>query len=177
MDLDRKESLATTSREKFSTFKSLSQTLGPERAWEKMLEGFPEQQKLQMSPFLSLPTLAEGFTRAIPFFNGAGMDMQVVDISNRGRDSVLEIQKLCPYLDVCKESGFATPCHVICEMHVEGIRRAFPEMTGEILSRQAFGASVCLFKYERAAAGAPPALPAPNPSPSSGPPRFPVARA
>ena len=26
-------------------------------------------------------------------------------------------------------------------------------MKGEILSRQAFGASVCLFKYERAAGG------------------------
>ena len=157
MDLDRKDSLATTSRDKFSTFRTLSESLGADRAWVKMLEGFPAEQKLRMSPFLSLPTLAEGFTRAIPFFSGAGMDMQVVDISNRGRDAVLEIQKLCPYLDVCKESGFATPCHVICEMHVEAIRRAFPEMTGEVLSRQAFGASVCVFKYERAAAPASPA--------------------
>ena len=172
MDADPKAFLAA-SREKFSTFKALSESLGPDRAWEKSLEGFPEKQKLRMTPFLSLPTLAEGFTRAIPFFNAAGMDMQVVDISNRGRDAVLEIQKRCPYLDVCKESGFATPCHVVCEMDVEATRRAFPGMNGEILSRQAFGASVCLFKYERAAAGTTPAGSRPDIPPSPTPPRSP----
>jgi hypothetical protein len=77
------------------------------------------------------------------------MEMEVVDISNRGIDAALEIQKVCPYLEVGKEYGFDTPCHVICEMDMEASHRAFPEMKGEILCRQALGSPVCIFKYER----------------------------
>ncbi|NTW11544.1 MAG: transcriptional regulator, partial [Chlorobiaceae bacterium] len=62
-----------------------------------------------------------------------------------------EIQKVCPYLEVCKEFGFDTPCHVICELDMEASHRAFPEMKGEILTRQALGSPVCIFKYERPA--------------------------
>jgi hypothetical protein len=150
MENDHKEFLAAT-HQKFSTFKELSEQSGPDQAWEKMLEGFPEKQKQRMTPFISESTLSEGFTRAIPFFNSVGMEMEVVDISNRGIDAALEIQKYCPYLEICKEHGFDTPCHVICEMDIEATRRAFPEMKGEIISRQAFGSCVCLFKYERSA--------------------------
>jgi predicted ArsR family transcriptional regulator len=150
MENDHKEFLAAA-HQKFAAFRELSEESGHEQAWEKMLEGFPEKQKQRMTPFLAASTLAEGFTRAIPFFRSAGMDMQVVDISNREADAALEIQKYCPYLDICKEHGFDTPCHVICEMDIEATRRAFPEMKGEILSRQAFGSCVCLFKYERSA--------------------------
>lgn len=148
MKNDNPEFLAA-SHQKFATFKALSEEFGAEQAWEKMLEGFPEKQKERMSPFLSEPTLAKGFTSAIPFFKLVGMEMEVVDISNNGIDAVLEIQKVCPYLNICKEHGFDTPCHVICEMDVEATHRAFPEMKGEILSRQVFGSSVCIFKYER----------------------------
>jgi hypothetical protein len=150
MDNDNKAFLART-HQKFATFKALSEELGSEQAWEKMLEGFPEQQKERMTPFLAEATLAKGFTNAIPFFKLVGMEMEVVDISNNGMDAVLEIQKVCPYLEVCKEHGFDTPCHVICEMDVEATHRAFPEMKGEILCRQAFGSAVCVFKYERPA--------------------------
>jgi predicted ArsR family transcriptional regulator len=150
MENDHKEFLAAA-HQKFAAYRELSEQSGPEQAWEKMLEGFPEKQKQRMTPFLAASTLAEGFTQAIPFFKSAGMDMQVVDISNRGTDAALEIQKYCPYLDISKEHGFDTPCHVICEMDVEATRRAFPEMNGEILSRQASGSCVCLFKYERSA--------------------------
>ncbi len=62
-----------------------------------------------------------------------------------------ELQKQCPYLEVCREYGFETPCGVICEMDIEASRRAFPEMKGEILCRQALGSPVCIFKYERPA--------------------------
>ena len=150
MDTGNKEFLAATHL-KFSKFKELSEQLGSDEAWEKMLDGFPEQQQHRMGPFIDHATLAEGFTKAIPFFKSAGMEMEVVDISNNNMDAALEIQKVCPYLEICKEHGFDTPCHVICEMDVEATHRAFPEMKGEILSRQAFGSCVCLFKYERAA--------------------------
>jgi hypothetical protein len=150
MDTGNKEFLAATHL-KFSKFKELTDQLGPEKTWEKMLEGFPEQQQHRMNPFIANATLAEGFTKAIPFFKSVGMDMEVVDISNNNVDAALEIQRYCPYLEICKEYGFETPCHVICELDVEATRRAFPEMKGEILSRQAFGSCVCIFKYERAA--------------------------
>jgi predicted ArsR family transcriptional regulator len=150
MDIEHSKFLADTHL-KFSKFKELSEQSGPEKAWEKMLEGFPEQQQHRMSPFIANATLAEGFSKAIPFFKSVGMEMEVVDISNNKMDAALEIQKYCPYLDISKEYGFETPCHVICELDVEATRRAFPEMKGEILSRQAFGSCVCLFKYERVA--------------------------
>lgn len=139
-----------TSHKKFAAYKALSDKFGPDQAWEKMLVGYPEQQKARMGPFLSEPTLAQGFAKAAPFFNAAGMDMSVVDISNKGVDAVLEIQRVCPYLEICKEHGFDAPCRVICEMDIEASRRAFPEMKGEILSRQASGSCACVFKYERA---------------------------
>jgi len=140
-------------RKKFARFRELSEQQGPEMAWENMLEGFPERQKERMGPLLASPTLAEGFRLAVPAFASIGMDMEVVDISNRGVDAVLEIQKFCPYLDICREYGYDTPCHVVCEMDIEASRRAFPEMKGEILCRQAFGCPVCIFKYERPVQG------------------------
>lgn len=144
-----KPELLDAARKKFSQFRELSATCGEDAAWNTMLEGFPELQKKRMGPLLALPSLAEGFTAAMPYFRAIGMEMAVVDISNRGIDAALEIQRFCPYLDVCREYGFDTPCHVICEMDMEASRRAFPDLKGEILCRQAMGCPVCIFKYER----------------------------
>jgi hypothetical protein len=150
MENDHKEFVAAAHK-KFARFRELSKQSGPDQAWEMMLEGLPEKQKTRMTPFIAESTLAEGFTRAIPFFKSVGMEMAVVDLSNRGTDAALEIQRYCPYLDIGKEYGYETPCHVICELDIEASRRAFPEMSGEILCSQAFGSCVCLFKYERPA--------------------------
>lgn len=141
--------LIDAARKKFSQFRALTEQYGETAAWERMLEGFPEIQKQRMGPLLALPTLAEGFLAAVPFFNALGMEMEVVDISNRALDAALEIQRVCPWLDVCGEFGFEIPCHIICEMDMEASHRAFPELRGEILCRQALGSPVCIFKYER----------------------------
>lgn len=141
--------LIESARKKFSRFRELSGQYGESVAWETMLEGFPEIQKQRMGPLLTLPTLAKAFREAIPQFKTIGMEMDVMDISSRGIDAVLEIQRICPWLEVCREYGFETPCHVICELDMEATRRAFPEMKGEILSRIAFSSPVCIFKYER----------------------------
>jgi hypothetical protein len=143
--------LIESARMKFSRFRELIVQYGEEPAWETMLEGFPELQKQRMGPLLALRTLIEGFRLAIPSFNAIGMEMEAIDISNGYIDAALEIQRVCPYLEVCKEYGFETPCHVICEMDMEASHRAFPEMKGEILCRQALGSPVCIFKYERPA--------------------------
>ncbi|MBM3423312.1 MAG: L-2-amino-thiazoline-4-carboxylic acid hydrolase [Chlorobi bacterium] len=144
-----KPELIAAAGKKFAQFRELTEKQGEENAWESMLEGFPELQKQRMGPLLALPSLAEGFRAAVPFFSAVGMDMDVVDISNRGVDAVLEIQRYCPYLEICLEYGFDTPCRVICELDMEASHRAFPEMSGEILSRQALGSPVCIFKYQR----------------------------
>jgi len=137
-------------RKKFETFRELAIAVGEEQAFEKMLEGYPERQKKQLGAFIDDRSLADGFSKAIPIFEE--MEMGVYDISNLGVDAVIEVQKSCPVLAVCKEYGLAKPCRVICEMDAEASRRAFPDMNVEILSRQADGACVCVFKYERAQA-------------------------
>jgi predicted ArsR family transcriptional regulator len=141
--------LIESARRKFTRFRELSENYGEAVAWKTMLEGFPELQKERMGPMLAMPTLAEAFRAAVPVFEAIGMKMDVVDISNRGIDAVLEIQRICPWLEVCREFGFDTPCHVICELDMAATHLAFPEMKGEILTRIAHGSPVCIFKYER----------------------------
>ncbi len=150
MKTDNKEFIASI-HEKFTTFKTLSAESGEGAAWETMVTGLKAEEQKRMAPFVAKSSLAEGFKIGIPFFASMGMEMDIVDISNRGSDAALEIQKYCPYLEISKEYGFETPCHIVCEMDIEAIRRAFPEMNGEILARQAAGSSVCIFKYERPA--------------------------
>lgn len=136
-------------KKKFEQFKQLKEEVGEEKAWEKAFEGYPERQKKNMGQFIENNTLAEGFSKAVPYYKQIGMDMEVVDISNNDMDAVLEIQKTCPVLSVCKEYGFDKPCGLICALDVRATKEAFPGMKGAILSAQADGDSVCLFKYER----------------------------
>jgi hypothetical protein len=102
-----------------------------------------------MGQFIDNDTLANGFTKAIPFYKQIGMDMAVVDISNDGMDAVLEVQRVCPVMEVAKEYGFDKPCKVICEMDVEATKKGFGNMSGGIIASKADGDCVCLFKYER----------------------------
>ena len=136
-------------KKKFEQFKQLKEEVGEEKAWEKSFEGYPERQKKNMGQFIENNSLAEGFSKAVPYYKQIGMDMEVVDISNNDMDAVLEIQKTCPVLSICKEYGFDKPCDLICALDVRATKEAFPGMKGAILSAQADGDSVCLFKYER----------------------------
>ena len=136
-------------RQRFEQFAKLRAEYGTVKARQMMKEGQGERQKQLMSPFITGVSLAEGFRRSIPIFEQLGMEMEVVNISNRGKDAVLEIQRVCPYLALASEFGLATPCQITCELEVEAINQAFPEMKGRILSKLASGDCVCLFKYER----------------------------
>ena len=102
-----------------------------------------------MGALIDNTTLAAGFSKAIPLYRNIGMEMEVVDISSDGKDAVIEIQKVCPVLDMAKEFGFEKPCRVICEMDVAATKEAFEGMKGDILCTKAMGAAVCIFKYER----------------------------
>ena len=135
-------------RKKFEKYKELMDESGDQQAWDTLFEGYPERQKKNMGPFIENKTLAEGFTKAIPFYEQFGMEMKIVDISNNKMDSVIEIQKICPFIQMAKEYGFKKPCRIICEMDVSATKAAFG-MKGDILSNQAEGDCVLIFKYER----------------------------
>ncbi|OGL38727.1 MAG: transcriptional regulator [Candidatus Schekmanbacteria bacterium GWA2_38_11] len=146
---EQKNPVADIFRKKFEMFAKLKAEIGEQKAWEKMFEGYPERQRKNMGALIDNATLAAGFSKGIPLYKQIGMDMEVIDISHEGMDAVLEIQRACPALSMCKEYGIESPCHVICEMDVEASKKAFPGMKGEILSRKAEGSCVCIFKYER----------------------------
>jgi predicted ArsR family transcriptional regulator len=136
-------------RQKFETYRKIMDEEGEQKAWDTLFEGYPERQKQNMGQFIDNDTLANGFTKAIPFYKQIGMDMAVVDISNNGMDAVLEVQRVCPVMEVAKEYGFDKPCKVICEMDVEATKKGFGNMSGGIIASIADGDCVCLFKYER----------------------------
>ena len=136
-------------RQRFEHFAQLRAKYGTALALEMMTNQQVERQKQLMSPFISGVYLASGFCRSIPIFEQLGMKMEVIDISNQGKDAVLEIQRVCPYMALASEFGLGTPCQITCDIEVKAINQAFPEMTGRILSKLALGDCVCLFKYER----------------------------
>ena len=138
-------------RNRFIRYKKLAEEIGDEAAFEKMLEKYPEQQKALMGAFIDNATIADGFKKSIPLLRPIGFITEIVDISQNGVDAALEIQRVCPALSLAKEYGFETPCRVLCDMEQEAARRAFPGMKASLLSKQAEGDCVCVFKYERPA--------------------------
>ena len=138
-------------KQKFATYKKVMEESGDQQAWDTLFQGYPERQRKHMGEFIENTPLAEGFSKAIPIYKQMGMEMEVVDLSNNNMDAVIEIQKVCPVMEICKEYGFEKPCHVICEMDVEATKAGFADhgMKGSIIATQADGDCVCLFKYER----------------------------
>ncbi len=136
-------------RARFEQFAQLRAKYGTARAIEMLREGLPERTQTLMSPFITGVSLAEGFRRSIPIFEQLGMYMEVVDLSNQGKDAVLEIQRVCPYRELTAEFGLLSPCQITCDLEVEAIQQAFPDLKGRILSKLASGDCACLFKYER----------------------------
>lgn len=136
-------------RKRFQKYQKLVEEIGEKAAFEKMMEKYPEQQKALMGTFIDDNTLAKGFQQAAPLLGLMGFDMDVVDVSQNETDAALEIQRVCPVLSIAKEYGFDNPCRLFCEMEQEATRRAFPGIKAAILSKQAEGDCVCVFKYER----------------------------
>lgn len=140
-------------RNKFETYRKVMDEAGEQQAWDTLFKGYPERQRQNMGRFIENKSLAEGFTEAVPLYKMIGMDMHVIDVSNNSMDAVIEVQKVCPVMQMAKEFGFDKPCTVICKMDVEATKAGFADqgMKGEILCAQADGHAVCLFKYERPA--------------------------
>ena len=56
-------------KKRFETFKKLSEEAGPEKAMQTMFEGYADQVKQRMDPYLKKPTLAQGLREAVAEFN------------------------------------------------------------------------------------------------------------
>ncbi|WP_228035719.1 L-2-amino-thiazoline-4-carboxylic acid hydrolase [Oculatella sp. LEGE 06141] len=136
---------------RFTKYKELTEEMGEDAAFEKLMENYPEQQKALMGAVIDDTTLAKGFEKTIPMLGLMGFITEIVDVSQNGTDAALEIQRVCPALSLAKEYGIETPCRILCEMEQEAARRAYPEMKASILSKQAEGDCICVFKYERPA--------------------------
>ncbi|AGY59863.1 L-2-amino-thiazoline-4-carboxylic acid hydrolase [Gloeobacter kilaueensis] len=139
-------------KNRFKAFRTLADKIGEDAAFEKMMQGYPEQQKAFMGAFIDHTTMAAGFNEAKPVFRLMGFEMDVLDVSQGDTDAVLEIQHVCPVLSIYRDYGLSSPCLVLCEMEQEAVRRAYPQMKAAILSSKAKGDCVCVFKYERPAA-------------------------
>jgi hypothetical protein len=139
---------------KLETYRRIADKDGEKKAWDTLYKGYPERQRKLLGSFLKKgETLAQSFAKGIPMYKKNGMDMAVVDISNSGRDAVLEIQRVCIILkhELHKKYRIKDPCTVICQMDIDATEEAFADvdMKGRILSAQAKGDCLCIFKYER----------------------------
>jgi hypothetical protein len=138
-------------RNRFVAYRKLVDEIGENAAYEKMMEGYPKQQKALMGAFIDNTTLAKAFTDAIPLFRLMGFTTEIIDISQNGKDAILEIQRVCPVLSLAKEYGFDSPCRLFCKMEQDATERAFPGITSAIISSQSQGDCICVLKYERPA--------------------------
>ena len=137
-------------RKKFETYRTVLDEAGEQQAWDVLFDGYPERQRKNMSR-IETASLFDAFSEAIETYKQIGMEMDVCDISNNGKDAVIEVQKVCPAMAIAKEFGFEKPCKIICEMDMAASNIAFADqnMQISILCRQADGDCVCIFKYER----------------------------
>jgi hypothetical protein len=138
-------------RRRFIRYRTLVEEVGEANAYDTMMEHYPQQQKALMGTFIDSATLADGFSKAIPFLKLMGFDTEVIDISQNGIDAVLEIQRVCPFMALAQEYGMDSPCQLFCEMEQEAAQRAFNPLKASILASQQSGSCVCVFKYERPA--------------------------
>ena len=125
--------------------------MGEQKALKKIFEGYSEKLRKRMGQYIDNTTLAEGLRNAISEFEKGGWKMEVVDISNNGMDAALEIQKVCPAMDISREFGYEKPCFLVCDPDGPAIKEAFPDIKAEKLCQQADGDCICMFKFERKA--------------------------
>ncbi len=136
-------------RKKFEDYRRITDTEGEQQAHAFLMQGYAERQKKSLGPYIENNSLYEGFKKAIPIYAQLGMVMDAVDTSNKDMDSVIEVHRVCPFMDMAKQYGFERPCTVICDLDVEATIEAFEGFSGKTIACQADGDCVCIFKYER----------------------------
>ncbi len=89
-------------RKKFDDYRQIVISEGPQEAHDFLMKGYAERQKKSLGPYIENNSLYEGFKKAIPVYAQLGMVMDAVDISNNGMDAVIEVHRVCPFMDMAK---------------------------------------------------------------------------
>lgn len=135
-------------RRRLTEYIRLRAEFGDETARERLLDGYVELQAQRMGPLLT-GGLAEGFRMVRPGFAAVGVHIEIVDASTDGVDSAVEILTTCECRATCEAVGTSEPLAVLCELDNEATRRAFPDLSVEVVRQQIRGAHVCVFRYSR----------------------------
>jgi predicted ArsR family transcriptional regulator len=140
-------------RQRLAQYLRLRDEVGQERALEILLEGYPEQQRQLMGPYITGATLAEGFGKVRERFLELGIREEIVDVSTGALDAAIEVLTVCMCRNACDELGLSTPCPLLCELDFEATRRAFPDVTVDVCHRMVDGGFACIFRYSRPSGG------------------------
>lgn len=134
---------------RLARYLSLREEVGEEQAVEALLEGYPEQQRRLMGPYIDRKSLAEGFTEVRDLFVELGIREEIVDVSTPGQDAAIEVLTTCMCCEACDEAGVSEATPLLCELDFEATRRAFPDIAVEVHHRMVDGAFACVFRYSR----------------------------
>jgi predicted ArsR family transcriptional regulator len=148
---EKEERFRRRQRERLARYLELRDERGDAAAFEAVLDGYPEQQRRMMGPYIESRTLAAGFREVRDLFAELGIREEIVDVSTPERDAALEVLTVCMCRNACDELGVAQPSSLLCELDFEATRRAFPGMAVDVHHRVVDGAFACVFRYSRPA--------------------------
>jgi predicted ArsR family transcriptional regulator len=138
-------------RGRFAQYLSLREEVGDRQAFESVLEGYPEQQRRLMGPYIESTSLAAGFREVRDLFAELGIREEIVDVSTGDEDAAIEVLTTCMCQEASEAIGLTEPSPFLCELDFEATRRAFPGMTIDVHHRMVDGAFACVFRYSRRA--------------------------
>jgi predicted ArsR family transcriptional regulator len=138
--------------DRLGRYLELREEVGEMEAFEAVLEGYPEQQRRLMGPYIETRSLADGFREVRDLFVELGIREEIVDVSRPGEDAAIEVLTVCMCRNACEDIGLDDPSPLLCELDFEATRRAFPGMTVDVHHRMVEGAFACVFRYSRPAA-------------------------
>ena len=136
-------------RGRLARYLSLREEVGEDKAFESLLEGYPEQQRRLMAPYIESKRLADGFREVRDVFAELGIHEEIVDVSAPGEDAAIEVLTTCMCRDACDELGATDASPLLCELDFEATRRAFPDIAIDVHHRMVDGAFACVFRYSR----------------------------
>jgi predicted ArsR family transcriptional regulator len=138
-------------RGRLDRYLSLREEVGDEQAFEALLDGYPEQQRRLMGPYIGSKSLAEGFREVRDLFAELGIREEILDVSTPGEDAAIEVLTTCMCRNACDELGLTAASPLLCELDFEATRRAFPGIDVDVHHRMVDGAFACVFRYSRPA--------------------------
>lgn len=139
-------------RDRLERYLRLREEIGDSPARETLLQGYAEQQRMLMGPYIDNNSLADGFSQVRDLFADMGIREEIVDVSSPGEDAAIEVLTVCMCRNASEDLGVSEPSSVLCELDFEATCRAFPEITVDVHHRMVAGAFACVFRYSRPAA-------------------------